>query len=322
MENPTGAVPRGARPAQCQATVKLLQGFQREFLTLGSVGGYRTGSRGGLCLDRYSGTLTNVMTLDDDARKPTIGYVFLREGSKAQSIKNPGSVPGASKQILAAKDYAASRGYAIDRWFQDHNTYTRAVPLLQPEFRRAARWAREHGVPILIESFGRLTRNLDPDEAVAELVRLRDTGVEIIDCGAELRLSSAGDEVIRFGIRQARRSTNLRAVTTRVGIERKSGAPRKPKRRRITRARLNADQFAAHTEEMIKELRAKMPEDQRQNLSALARALNEHGYTAARGGSWSAQTVRRSLKRADQYRRRRAQAKADRTADGAGPTGP
>ena len=167
----------------------------------------------------------------------------------------------------------------------------------RPELAKALQHCRATGATLVIAKLDRLSRN------AAFLIGLRDAGVEIVcaDMPEANRLMIGIMAMVAEHEREAISARTKAALAAAKARGQKLGNPNGARALRglgnaagIAGARAKADQHARQVMPVVAELRAAGIT----GLKAIARALNERGVLAPRGGRWQATSVRHLLARA------------------------
>jgi DNA invertase Pin-like site-specific DNA recombinase len=202
--------------------------------------------------------------------------------------------PGLEKQQKIVSDYLDDGNGELLEAFTElerGKDYTR-----RPQLQKAIHACRTHGATLIIPQLDRLSRD------AAFLLGLQKDGYAFV-CASNPEVDSSVLSTRAFIAEQEQKAKSARikaalAAAKARGV-RLGGNPGNLKRQDVGRARANAvqaaraDARAAQLAPVIAEIRA----NGRCGLRKIARALNERGITAPRGGTWSSQQVKCLLAR-------------------------
>lgn len=166
----------------------------------------------------------------------------------------------------------------------------------RPELQRAIAAARGHKATLIVAKLDRLSRN------AAFLFNLRDAGVDILACD----IPDVSNLVLGIMAVVAESEAKLIAERTKAALAAakargvKLGTPNLTDPARRVGTQVSAKLRAEAADRRAQDLAPIITELQDRGittLSGIAAELNALGYPAPRGGSWSATTVMRTMKR-------------------------
>lgn len=237
-----------------------------------------------------------------DEQPPAFLFAYVPKRPRTQEAYT--KIAAISRQIIAIKVFANTKGLAQPVLLPGVTTYRQAVFVDDEMFKSAADRARRNGHPIWIADVLDLLRRTDPDRIKHALDRLDNLGVDILDCvHGRLWSEFSSPErmaLIKDAVKRKRASAVLKGTVKepRAGGTNNGLLGASANRRKAMR---NANAL----DETIEAFKTSLPPGTRLTPSLVMHHLNAIGLKPPRAEMWSLNGCKNLLKRLDQANQRK-----------------
>ena len=202
--------------------------------------------------------------------------------------------PSAAEQGMTIKQYAVNHGITLGSAHLLQRVQGRRYTFARDaELQRAISQAGEAGHGLLMDDVFRLIIGMGADDAKAFVTELFRARPPIFSIRHGRLITKLPMETINANLALHVSRLQTRSEAIRRGLA-DSIAPRRQTGREGAGARQRtANHRADRLHKEIEKVRAELPEHERDNRSAIARALNAAGIAGPGGGKWQSTTVKR-----------------------------
>jgi hypothetical protein len=168
----------------------------------------------------------------------------------------------------------------------------------RPAFLQAVERARSAAAILMIEDIGSIVRHLQWEAASEDVTALLELDVPVFEASTRQFLNRTPRRTLFARAAAAHAAVVLRAsaIQRGVGAHRSHPGTAAASKRAASRRRAIALSNARRLAPLVREIAAEGREGDPLNANALARALNERGIRAPRGGEWGHGTAARLMK--------------------------
>lgn len=221
---------------------------------------------------------------------PTTAIAYTRVSSQKQRMEGQ----SLGEQCLAIETYAHHSHLRIEQWFEDVASAKGSRSISRRSgFQAAMNKAEELGVPLIVASFDRVSRDL---QSFADLVRHRELTFISVQDGTCLTFANLEAQIARAEANNRRRSQSAKdeyAQRRALGLPARNpdleGARRKSADVRGAKARAKAEHLA--------NILRSDPSLPGLSLQKLCDRLNELGHRDLAGGPWTKASIHSALTR-------------------------